>query len=126
MAAACAILIVLLLCACTLVGVTVGILKGVVLATMTIGIIYLVASRFHQVLISFFPCRTEFLPNLEDRMRIRRLHLTRNEPSDNQKKCHQFISTSFFSYGFKHLYDFFDFSLVQCLSDGHYVHRLEK
>lgn len=45
-AAACAILIVLLLCACTLVGVTVGILKGVVLATMTIGIIYLVASEF--------------------------------------------------------------------------------
>ena len=45
-AAACAILIVLLLCACTLVGVTVGILKGVVLATMTIGIIYLVASTY--------------------------------------------------------------------------------
>jgi hypothetical protein len=44
-AAACAILIVLLLCACTLVGVTVGILNGVVLATMTIGIIYLVASK---------------------------------------------------------------------------------
>lgn len=45
-AASCAILIVLLLCACTLVGVTVGILKGVVLATMTIGIIYLVASTY--------------------------------------------------------------------------------
>ena len=44
-AAACAILIVLLLCACTLVGVAVGILSGVVLATMTIGIIYLVASK---------------------------------------------------------------------------------
>ncbi len=44
-AAACAILIVLLLCACTLVGVTVGILNGVVLATMTIGIIYLVTSK---------------------------------------------------------------------------------
>lgn len=45
MAAACAILIVLLLCACTLIGVTVGILNGVVLATMTIGIIYLVTSK---------------------------------------------------------------------------------
>jgi hypothetical protein len=44
-ASSCAILIVLLLCSCTLVGVTVGILNSVVLATMTIGIIYLVASK---------------------------------------------------------------------------------
>ncbi len=44
-AASCAIVVVLLLCACTLVGVTVGILNGVVLATMTIGIIYLVTSK---------------------------------------------------------------------------------
>lgn len=49
-AAACAILIVLLLCACTLIGVAVGILNGVVLATMTIGIIYLVASKFTTVI----------------------------------------------------------------------------
>ncbi len=44
-AAACAILIVLLLCACALIGIAVGILNGVVLATMTIGIIYLVVSK---------------------------------------------------------------------------------
>ncbi|CAF1571428.1 unnamed protein product [Adineta ricciae] len=50
-AAACAILIVLLLCACTLVGVTVGILNGVVLATMTIGIIYLVTSKSTRAII---------------------------------------------------------------------------
>jgi hypothetical protein len=46
-AASCAILIVLLLCVCTLVGVTVGILNSVVLATMTIGIIYLVAGKYN-------------------------------------------------------------------------------
>ncbi|CAF1221537.1 unnamed protein product [Rotaria magnacalcarata] len=51
-AAACAILIVLLLCACTLIGVTVGILNGVVLATMTIGIIYLVTSMFSICLLA--------------------------------------------------------------------------
>ena len=44
-AASCAILVVLLLCASTLIGVAVGILNGVVLATMTIGIIYLVISE---------------------------------------------------------------------------------
>ncbi|CAF0757074.1 unnamed protein product [Rotaria sordida] len=51
-AAACAILIVLLLCACTLIGVIVGILNGVVLATMTIGIIYLVATMFSTCLLA--------------------------------------------------------------------------
>ncbi|UJR37925.1 hypothetical protein I4U23_030611 [Adineta vaga] len=51
-AAACAILIVLLLCACTLIGVTVGILNGVVLATMTIGIIYLVTTMFSVCLLA--------------------------------------------------------------------------
>ena len=44
-AASCAILVVLLLCASTLIGVAVGILNSVVLATMTIGIIYLVMSE---------------------------------------------------------------------------------
>lgn len=51
-AAACAILIVLLLCACTLVGVSVGVLNGVVLATMTIGIIYLVTTLFSVCLLA--------------------------------------------------------------------------
>jgi hypothetical protein len=40
----------LLLFVCTLVGVAVGIMSSVVLATMTIGIIYLVASN----LLNFF------------------------------------------------------------------------
>jgi len=44
-AASCAILIVLLLCVCTLIGVIVGILNSTVLATMTVGIIYLVAGK---------------------------------------------------------------------------------
>ena len=44
-ASSCAILIVLLLCACTLIGVIVGILNSAVLATMTVGIIYLVTSK---------------------------------------------------------------------------------
>jgi hypothetical protein len=44
-AASCAILVILLLCTCTFVGVTVGIIRSAVLATMTVGIIYLVTSK---------------------------------------------------------------------------------
>lgn len=44
-AASCAILVILIFCACTFVGIAVGILHGVVLATMTAGIIYLVAGK---------------------------------------------------------------------------------
>ncbi|CAF4556069.1 unnamed protein product [Rotaria sp. Silwood1] len=45
-AAACAILIVLLLCTGTFIGITVGILNNVVLATMTVGVIYLISTMF--------------------------------------------------------------------------------
>ncbi|CAF1083181.1 unnamed protein product [Adineta steineri] len=44
--ASCAILIMLLLFACTLIGLIVGLLNGIVLATMTVGIIYLIATMF--------------------------------------------------------------------------------
>ncbi|CAF3976767.1 unnamed protein product [Rotaria sp. Silwood2] len=45
-AAACAILIVLLLCTGTFIGIIIGILNNVVLATMTVGVIYLISSMF--------------------------------------------------------------------------------
>jgi hypothetical protein len=44
-AASCAILIILLFCTCTLIGVVVGILNNAVLATMTVGIIYLISGK---------------------------------------------------------------------------------
>ncbi|CAF1298289.1 unnamed protein product [Rotaria magnacalcarata] len=59
-AASCAILIILLLGCNTFVGISVGILNNVVLATMTVGVIYLIATLFsmfvvvimHTILIS--------------------------------------------------------------------------
>lgn len=49
--ASCAILIILLLLACTLIGIIVGILNNVVLATMTVGIIYLLSSNTRAALV---------------------------------------------------------------------------
>lgn len=51
-ASSCAILIVLLLSSCTLIGIIVGIINSAVLATMTVGIIYLVATMFSAFIIA--------------------------------------------------------------------------
>ncbi|CAF1670685.1 unnamed protein product [Adineta ricciae] len=50
--ASCAILIILLLIVCTLVGIIVGILNSQVLATMTVGIIYLVSTMFSLFIVT--------------------------------------------------------------------------
>ncbi|UJR08315.1 hypothetical protein I4U23_012586 [Adineta vaga] len=50
--ASCAILIILLLVVCTLVGIIVGILNSEVLATMTVGIIYLISTMFSLFIVT--------------------------------------------------------------------------
>ncbi|CAF1124238.1 unnamed protein product [Rotaria sordida] len=51
-AAACAILIVLLICTGTFIGISIGILNNVVLATMTVGVIYLISTMFSTFVVA--------------------------------------------------------------------------